>query len=276
VQLASGKPARIAGEWHSDLLIAIDVEDRKEAGPPLVRLACAISVEALVDVFPHRIDERQELIWNRDAERVEARTAVFYDSILIEESRAVPEALAAATMLAERALEAGLHRFVDIAEVDALLARSHFASTYSSLPRLTDEDLRAVIVQLCEGLRSFAELESVTRAGLLPLLKQRAGGESLNDIAPERLPLKGRHVRVNYVPGQPPWIASRLQDFFGLQETPRIARGQVPVVAHLLAPNQRPVQMTTDLAGFWDRLYPQVRRELSRRYPRHSWPENPR
>jgi ATP-dependent helicase HrpB len=66
-----------------------------------------------------------------------------------------------------------------------------------------------------------------------------------------------------------------LQDFFGMSETPRLARGAVPVVARLLAPNQRPVQTTTDLAGFWARLYPQVRRELSRRYPRHKWPEDP-
>jgi ATP-dependent helicase HrpB len=66
-----------------------------------------------------------------------------------------------------------------------------------------------------------------------------------------------------------------LQDFFGLRETPRVARGKISLVLHLLAPNQRPVQMTADLAGFWERLYPQVRRELSRRYPRHRWPENP-
>jgi ATP-dependent helicase HrpB len=66
-----------------------------------------------------------------------------------------------------------------------------------------------------------------------------------------------------------------LQDFFGMLDTPRIARGRVPVLAHLLAPNQRPVHMTTALAGFWERLYPQVRRELSRRYPKHSWPEKP-
>src|ERR1035438_1369596 len=70
-------------------------------------------------------------------------------------------------------------------------------------------------------------------------------------------------------------LASRLQDFFGMRETPRIANGKVPLVVHLLAPNQRPVQTTSDLAGFWQRLYPQVRRELSRRYPKHAWPENP-
>lgn len=60
-----------------------------------------------------------------------------------------------------------------------------------------------------------------------------------------------------------------------MTETPRIARGRIPLVVHLLAPNQRPVQVTTDLAGFWQRLYPRVRKELMRRYPRHAWPENP-
>ena len=70
-----------------------------------------------------------------------------------------------------------------------------------------------------------------------------------------------------------PWIESRLQDFFGVLETPRI--GKTPVVVHLLAPNRRPVQVTSDLRGFWERLYPQVRRDLSRRYPKHKWPEKP-
>jgi ATP-dependent helicase HrpB len=60
-----------------------------------------------------------------------------------------------------------------------------------------------------------------------------------------------------------------------MMESPRVAGGKVPLVVHLLAPNQRPVQTTTDLAGFWERLYPQLRRELGRRYPRHAWPENP-
>ena len=96
----------------------------------------------------------------------------------------------------------------------------------------------------------------------------------LDEIAPARLRLPGgRQVRVHYESGKPPWIASRLQDFFGMRATPVI--GGVPVVIQLLAPSQRPVQTTTDLEGFWERLYPQVRRELSRKYPRHAWPENP-
>ena len=93
-------------------------------------------------------------------------------------------------------------------------------------------------------------------------------------MAPESINIAGRrNVKIHYEPDRDPWIASRLQDFFGMKEGPRIAGGRVALVLHLLAPNQRPVQVTTDLAGFWLRTYPQVRRELSRRYPRHSWPE---
>jgi ATP-dependent helicase HrpB len=80
---------------------------------------------------------------------------------------------------------------------------------------------------------------------------------------------------VRYERGQAPSVASRLQDFFGMREGPRVAGGRVRLVLQLLAPSQRPVQVTTDLAGFWSRHYPALRRELGRRYPRHSWPEDP-
>jgi ATP-dependent helicase HrpB len=82
-------------------------------------------------------------------------------------------------------------------------------------------------------------------------------------------------VKIHYEAGRPPWIESRLQDFFGLAQGPAVAGGRVPLVLHLLAPNGRAVQVTTDLAGFWERHYPALRRELGRRYPRHSWPEDP-
>jgi ATP-dependent helicase HrpB len=137
-------------------------------------------------------------------------------------------------------------------------------------------DLQKALAELCLGLRSFAELKAAAGTGLLTLLEQQAGPRLLNDVAPARIRLpSGRQARVHYERDQPPWVASRLQDFFGWKETPRVANGKVPLVVHLLAPNQRPVQMTSDLEGFWKRLYPQIRKELSRRYPKHAWPENP-
>ncbi len=128
-------------------------------------------------------------------------------------------------------------------------------------------DVPAALASLCRGRTSFAELAS---ENLLAALRP----PRLDQVAPERLTLPGgRQVKVHYEKGKPPWIESRLQDFFGVRETPRM--NGTPVVVHLLAPNRRPVQVTTDLAGFWERLYPQVRRELSRRYPKHKWPEKP-
>jgi ATP-dependent helicase HrpB len=92
---------------------------------------------------------------------------------------------------------------------------------------------------------------------------------------PEHVTLpSGRRLRVHYEADRPPWVESRLQDFFGASEGPRL--GNAPLVLHLLAPNQRAVQVTTDLAGFWQRHYPELRRQLMRRYPKHDWPEDPR
>ncbi|MDW8354549.1 MAG: ATP-dependent helicase HrpB [Bryobacterales bacterium] len=282
--LASGGSAMLSqascvlrAEW----LVAVDAEVRPDRGLPLVRLASAIRPEWLLDLFPDRLEERCRIEWNRAAERVEQTRALLYGALVLAESRGEPaDVTAAATLLAEKALEAGLERFVRMAEIEAFLARVAFAAAHAALPVLTDADLRAALVELCRGCRSFAELEQAARqGGLLSALRRRlpAGAAALLDeIAPERLRLpNGRQVRVHYERHKPPWIASRLQDFFGVRETPRLVRGKVPVVVQLLAPNQRPVQTTTDLAGFWQRLYPQLRRELSRRYPKHAWPESP-
>jgi ATP-dependent helicase HrpB len=277
VQLANGSAAQLTGDWTGgDLLVAVEVEDRREGGAPLIRFASAVKPEWLLDLYPDRVSERNEVVWNRSAERVEAVSALAYDGVVIEESRGgAPDPVMAGRTLAEKALEAGLHRFINPELVNAFLARVTFAAQHSKeIQTLGPADVEAALAELAVGLRSFSELKAAAD-GLLSLLRSRVSERLLNEIAPERIPLRGRQVRVNYVPGQPPWIASRLQDFFGMTETPRIARGRVPVVVHLLAPNQRPVQMTTDLAGFWERLYPQVRRELCRRYPRHAWPEKP-
>ncbi len=85
----------------------------------------------------------------------------------------------------------------------------------------------------------------------------------------------GSHIRLEYAPGRPPILAARIQELFGLAETPRLAGGRVAVLLHLLAPNGRPQQVTQDLASFWRTTYPVVRKELAGRYPKHAWPEDP-
>jgi ATP-dependent helicase HrpB len=271
--LSSGGSATLASDAGVDFLVAVDIEDRRENAQPLVRLYCPIEPAWLLDLFPDRVVERNRVEWNRAAERVEAVNALLYDQLAIEETRggAVDPGQAAA-LLAERALDAGIERFVDRESLGEFLARTEFASAHAAIPKI---DIESAFRELCTGLKSFAELKTAA-ASMIPMLEQRANARLLNQIAPDRIKLpSGRYSKVHYDAGKPPWIASRLQDFFGLRETPRIANGKIPLVVHLLAPNQRPVQTTTDLAGFWQRLYPQVRKELSRRYPKHSWPENP-
>jgi ATP-dependent helicase HrpB len=270
VLLSGGGSAEVAAEGtRYEFMVAVDAEDRKEKPLPLVRMTARVEPEWLIDLFPDRVRERSGVEWNRLTERVEAVSALLYDELLIQESRSgAPDAAAAAELLAQKALETGIDRFVDREALDEFLARVAFAG-------FDPPDLRQTLHDLCLGLRSFAELKSAA-ANIIPMLEEKVDARRIEEIAPARIRLpNGRQTKVHYEPGKPPWIASRLQDFFGMRETPRIGREQTPLVVHLLAPNQRAVQTTADLAGFWERLYPQVRRELMRRYPRHSWPERP-
>jgi ATP-dependent helicase HrpB len=270
VLLSNGGSAEILGETPQyEFMVAVDAEDRKDKPLPLIRTTARIQPDWLLDLFPDRVREQSTVEWNRNGERVESVSALLYDGLVIQESRgAIPDAEAAASLLAQKAEEAGLGRFVEKEELDEFLVRVEFAGF---APPEIVEGLR----EICYGLKSFAELKNAA-ANLLPLLEQKVGARELNERAPQRIRLQGgRQTKVHYERGKPPWIASRLQDFFGMHETPRIGADRTPVVVHLLAPNHRPVQTTTDLAGFWQRLYPQVRRELMRRYPKHAWPENP-
>ena len=98
----------------------------------------------------------------------------------------------------------------------------------------------------------------------------------LEDEAPTHFPCpSGSRLPIRYTPGQPPVLAVRLQELFGLAETPTVASGRVPVLLHLLSPAQRPIQITQDLRGFWDTIYPEVKKELKGRYPKHVWPDDP-
>lgn len=265
--LAGGAGAASLAETsvcRSALLVAVDVEERRDRGVPLVRLASAVEPEWLIELFPDQVEERSAVEWNRTAERVDAVDAIVFDGLVIDETRgAMPDAQAASRLLAEKALEADIGKFVDREALTQFLARAEFASAACNV--------EGTLAELCVGRRSFAELAA---AGLLAALEAKLLPVRLDQVAPTRLKLpSGRSAKVEYAVGQTPWVSSRLQDFFGMKETPRV--GGVPLVVHLLAPNQRPVQVTVDLAGFWERLYPQVRRELSRRYPRHAWPEKP-
>jgi ATP-dependent helicase HrpB len=295
--LAGGGAAVLAPEsvvTRAEFLVAVDAGERREAlrgrpggrgrGGTVVRLASAIEPDWLLDLFAERISETTEAQWNAETERVETVRRLVYDQLVLDESRASEAgSLEVTRALEEAALAVGAQAFVERETIDRFLARVDFMRrTFpeAAFPVLDEDDVSASLARLCEGKRSFAELREAARAGdLLGVLRRKLSPEQarlLAAMAPERIALmSGRQARVNYERQQPPWVASRMQDFFGMKEGLKVAGGRVSVVLHLLAPNQRPVQVTADLAGFWARHYPQARRELSRRYPRHAWPEDP-
>ena len=269
VLLSTGISGEVAGEPPPyEFMLAVDAEDRQENPLPLIRMTARIEPEWLLDLFPDRVEERSTVSWNRTTERVEKVSALLYDKLVIEESRGAASGPEAAELLARKALEVGIDRFVEKEVLEHFLARLNFAG-------FEQPDISEALRDLCMGLQSFAELKDAA-GNLMPLLEGKLNSRLLNEVAPLSIRLKnGRQTKIHYEQGRPPWISSRLQDFFGMQDTPRIGPDETPLVVHLLAPNHRAVQTTTDLAGFWERLYPQVRRELMRRYPRHAWPEQP-
>jgi len=159
-----------------------------------------------------------------------------------------------------------------------LLARIHWLLERMpglDWPVMDDGAVALAAIDLLSG----GDLKSLRDAHVKTLVLAQLSQEqqrTLKVAAPDRIELPtGRAAVVDYTAEAGPTVAARLQEFFGLPEVARLAGGKVPVVLQLLAPNHRPVQVTTDLASFWKNVYPQVRKELSRRYPRHSWPEDP-
>jgi ATP-dependent helicase HrpB len=199
--------------------------------------------------------------------------------VTLEETRQpAPASDETSALLAEHAVAAGARVFVEPerlvtwqCRVDTMRAGYPELNFPTPDTAFVNETLRG----MCVGLRSFKELEE---ASLLDALQSRLTPQQAQVLAreaPSQLTLPGgRTVKIAWEPGKPPWIESRLQDFFGMVKGPMV--GRTPLVLHLLAPNSNAVQVTTDLAGFWDRHYPAVRKELMRQYPKHAWPEDPR
>ena len=280
----SGSLAPSSAVIEPELLVAVDVAEtgaRGQATKVQIRRASGIDPSWLLDLYLDRVEERDELEWNADKQRVERVVQMTYDGLAIDEHRDVEGARRAgrpaAELLAKQAIAAGIERFVDkdeLAEWRARVALAAKLSPDSGLVAPTDDALAGVVASACEGAISFDELRKL---GLLELLDAQLGDRRMlvQRLAPTHLQLPRRRTQIHYTLDQPPWIASRIQDFFGLARAPSVGDGRVPLVLHLLAPNQRPVQVTSDLPGFWVKHYPALRKQLMRRYPKHAWPEDP-
>lgn len=261
----------------AELMVAVDAEEKK--GGVVVRLASRVDAEWLLEVAPDSLGEVDRLEWNESAKRVDRVTRLTYGAVTLEETRQpAPASPETSALLAEHALAAGPQVFADQERLTNWQCRVEtLRGGYPELafPTADTAFVKQVLRELCDGLRSFKELEEASLLDALQAKLTPQQAQLLTREAPSQLTLPGgRTVKITWEPGKPPWIESRLQDFFGMTKGPMV--GRTPLVLHLLAPNYNAVQVTTDLAGFWDRHYPAVRKELMRQYPKHAWPEDPR
>jgi len=137
---------------------------------------------------------------------------------------------------------------------------------------ITEADRATLIEQICYGSYGARELKDKP---VMPALRDWLLAEQLavlDEYLPERIEMaNGRKARVAYSKDGPPVMSARIQELYGVNAKYTIGHGRVPVKIEVLAPNQRPIQVTDDLSIFWREMYPKVKAELSRRYPRHEW-----
>lgn len=137
-------------------------------------------------------------------------------------------------------------------------------------------NLETWLAPFLPGLQRWSDLQGLNLQQALQSLLDYHQQQQLEALAPKALTIPtGQSVALDYTADNGPVLAAKLQALFGWTETPRLAGGQVPVVIHLLSPAQRPLAVTADLASFWRNAYPEVRKDMRGRYPKHPWPEDP-
>jgi ATP-dependent helicase HrpB len=245
-----------------------------------VDLASVVHQEWLEELHSRLLRRERVSRFDATRNRVIRTTQLWFLDLLIREDLDQSVDPAEATALLAEALRPELVRFFhDNPRIAGWLARVEFLQRVVpelNWPEFDDTAFGEILEQVCYGKST---VEEVRRVDLLAFLEGRLDVQQARELrasAPEIVTLpNGRRGTLIYELGRPPVLAARLQELFGWTDTPRLARGRVPVLLHILGPNNRPVQITNDLHNFWMTTYLQVRKDLRGRYPKHAWPDKP-
>jgi ATP-dependent helicase HrpB len=288
--LANGRGAVFAEAQtlaRQEFIVAVDLDDRERDARIL--LAAPLARGELIKHFADQIRTRESVQWSSRDEAVLARRTVELDALVLEEKplAQVPAEGAREAMLAG-VRELGIVSLPWSRDLRDLQARIEFVrraldaapGSEPAWPAACDAALlQSLETWLAPWLDGLTRREHLARVPLGEALRARLTHQQqrdLNEWAPAQLAMpSGSKVRVDYLDESAPLVSVRLQEVFGLANTPRLGRGRVPVTFRLLSPAQRPVQVTSDLASFWRGSYAEVRKDLRGRYPKHYWPENP-
>ncbi len=267
---------------EAELFVALDAREERRGGTLeiQVNLASMVRPEWLEELFPHHMRRERLVRYDESRRRVVGSTRLFYQDLLLrEDASAAVDPTAAGPVLASALRPQAASIFHENPQSALWLARYEFvrrAIPEHNWPDFDGEVLGQLLELCCQGKTTREQVENADLAFLLQGRLEPLLVRELREGAPETLTIpSGRHARLVYEPDRPPILAVRLQELFGWTETPRLARGRVPVVLHVLGPNYRPVQVTSDLRSFWTTTYHQVRKDLRGRYPKHAWPEDP-
>jgi len=269
---------------HEPLLAVAEVDGKRSKGR--IRLAAPLGADQLDEIAGDQVVEHVRLVWDRDRDDLVARIERRLDRLdLGTVERRPSPGLPTTTALLDRVRSTGLAALPWTDKARALQARVGFlrAVLGEPWPDLSDAALRRTLDDwLAPHLARATGRADLDRLDLTRLLRGLVPFEvaaDLDRLAPAALTVPGgRTVTLDYgdgAPGDPPVLAVRVQQMFGATETPTVAGGRVPVTLHLLSPADRPVQVTSDLAGFWAGSWREVRKEMAGRYPKHAWPADP-
>lgn len=281
--LSGGAGARLSpwsavksGEW----LVAVEVE-AGAAGEGEIRVASRLSRELLEELFGAELQWRRELDWDERAGRVQAREVRRLGALLLQQRPAQARGEDLLPALLNQLRRQGLELLDWSPAAQQWRARAQLLAEHRpGWPSFDDAALQETLESwLAPFLSGVTTLAGLRRVDLLTALQTRLDWNrqrELERLAPERLPVpSGSNIRLDYLAEGGPVLACKLQELFGLAETPRIAEGAVPVLIHLLSPAGRPLAVTRDLRSFWNSVYPEVQKEMKGRYSRHPWPDDP-
>lgn len=282
-QLAMGQSLMLSPQstvQHADWLVAIEAKESSPDGARAdgrIYAATAIKPEWLTADPFHMMTQQVETEFDAKNGKNKTWQRTYYGKLLFQERLQGSEHEQEST-LAARLLKDWPKNFGDITDLTIYHKQLDLLDRYQiahKMPRFVDEMLELLITHLCE---THGDLAKVRQASLKQAILEQLDEEDryiLSRNCPTQFKLpNGKHIAIHYEE-QEPFLEARIQDFFGQQDTPTICGGKHPLLCKLLAPNQRPAQLTSDLRGFWLGSYAVVKKELMRRYPKHAWPDNP-
>jgi ATP-dependent helicase HrpB len=280
VHLRRGVLARESCLQKAPLLVAAEISEIGGRGGEvnvLLSLATAVEEAWLQEIFPDDYRETRGVVYDEQARRVVARRERRFRDLVLEAKSSSDDAPldAAAALLTKEVLAGRLKLEAWDEAVEQWITRvNRLAEWFPELEvaPITEADRATLIEQVCYGELGYRGIKDKP---VLPVLRDWLTAEQLaviDDYLPERLVMgNGRRARLTYAKEGPPVLSARIQELYGIDGKFFVGHGRVPVKFEILAPNQRPLQVTDDLGAFWRDMYPKVKAELSRRYPRHEW-----